>query len=358
MAVFGHLRRAARVILPDVKVQLKPLSNQVVVITGATSGIGLATARMAAKRGAKLVLAARNEEALQQLAGEITAAGGEALAVPTDVTKKQDVANLADAAVSRFGDFDTWVNDAGGSIYGLIRNVPVEEERKLFELNYWGVVYGARVAADYLRDRGGAIINIGSVASDRSIPLQSAYSASKHAVKAFTDALRVELEKEGAPVSVTLIKPTAIDTPFFRHAKTYMDAQPVEPSPMYAPELVAKAILCAAENPMRDLLVGDKAPLESWMGRFFPALGDKFVKKTMFEGQKSDRRPQPGENRIFQGPSSELRERGGYDEVTTMEHSVYTEAAMRPLLTGAVTMGICAAAVAAVLMGSGKKGWF
>jgi len=87
-------------------------------------------------------------------------------------------------------------------------------------------------------------------------------------------------------------------------------------------------------------------------------LGDKFVKKTMFDGQKSDRRPQPGENRIFQGPSSELRERGGYDEVTTMEHSVYTEAAMRPLLTGAVTMGICAAAVAALLMGSGKKGWF
>jgi short-subunit dehydrogenase len=340
-----------------VKVQLKNLSNQVMVITGATSGIGLATARMAAKRGAKLVLAARNEEALHQLEGEINAAGGQALAVPTDVTRKDEVTNLADAAITRFGEFDTWVNDAGGSIYGLIRSVPVEEERKLFEVNYWGVVYGARIAADYLRERGGAIINIGSVASDRSIPLQSAYSASKHAVKAFTDALRVELEKEGAPISVSLIKPTAIDTPFFRHAKSYMDAQPVEPSPMYAPELVAKAILHAAECPIRDLLVGDKAPLESWMGRIFPGLGDRFVKATMFEGQKSDRRPQPGENRIFAGASSELRERGDYDGVHTQNFSVYTEAAMRPVLTGAVTVGIAAAAVA-VLLGSGKKGWF
>jgi short-subunit dehydrogenase len=336
------------------KIQLKNLPGQVVVITGATSGIGLTTARMAAKRGAKVVLAARNADALIQLRDEIDAAGGDALAVPTDVTKKQDVHRLADAAIDRFGEFDTWVNDAGGSIYGLIRNVPVEEERKLFELNYWGVVYGSRVAADYLRSRGGAIINLGSVASDRGIPLQSAYSASKHAVKAFTDALRVELEKEGAPISVTLIKPTAIDTPFFRHAKTYMDAQPTEPSPMYSPETVARAILYAAQTPVRDLLVGDKAPVESLLGRIFPGVGDRFMKAKMFDGQKSDRRPLPGENRIFEGASSELRERGGYDDVRVMERSVYTEAAMRPILTGAVTMGI-AAAVTAFLLGSSKR---
>lgn len=336
------------------KTKLKSLSEQVMVITGATSGIGLTTARMAARQKARLVLAARNEDALLQLAGEITSAGGEALAVPTDVTRKEDVTRLADAAVARFGEIDTWVNDAGGSIYGLIRNVPVEDERKLFEVNYWGVVYGSRIAADFLREHGGAIINIGSVASDRGMPLQSAYSASKHAVKAFTDALRVELEKEGAPISVTLIKPAAIDTPFFRHAKSYMDAQPVEPSPMYAPETVAKAILYAAQHPVRDLLVGGKAPVESLLGRLFPRLGDRIVKATMFEGQKSDRRPQPGENRVLAGPSSELRERGGYDDVRVMEHSIYTEAATRPVVTGAVAMGVCAA-VAMLLIGGGKR---
>src|SRR5207344_3395358 len=137
------------------KVPLKKLSEQVVVITGATSGIGLKTARMAARRGAKLVLAARNDEALMQLVDEIREMGSEALAVPTDVTRKQDVSDLADAAVERFGDFDTWINGAGGSIYGLIRNVPVEQERKLFDLNYWGVVYGSRVAADFMRQSGG-----------------------------------------------------------------------------------------------------------------------------------------------------------------------------------------------------------
>lgn len=331
------------------KLNLKKLSDQVIVITGATSGIGLATARMAARRGAKLVLAARNDEALRQLEQEIVSAGGQAIAVPADVRKREDVAQIADAAVERFGDFDTWINDAGGSIFGLIRDVPVEEERKLFEVNYWGVVYGSRIAADYLRSRGGAIINLGSVASDRGIPLQAAYSASKHAVKAFTDTLRVELEKEGAPISVTLIKPTAIDTPFFRHAKTYMNAQPIEPSPMYSPESAARAILYAAEHPVRDLMVGDIAPLQSWMGRMMPRLGDQFVKATLFEGQKSDRKPQPGENRIFEGPSSELRERGEYDDVHVMETSIYTQAATHPKLAATVAAGLFAGIAALVI---------
>jgi len=186
--------------------------------------------------------------------------------------------------------------------------------------------------------------------------MQSAYSASKHAIKAFTDALRIELEKEGAPISVTLIKPTTIDTPFFRHAKSHMDAQPAGPSPMYAPETVAKAILHAAEHPMRDVLVGDTAPVFSLMGRVFPGLGDKYAKATLFEGQKSNRQRQPGENRGFEGPSSDLKERGEYEDGVTMEHSVYTHAVTHPIVTGAVTVGIVAAATALLL--GGKKGIF
>jgi short-subunit dehydrogenase len=238
------------------------------------------------------------------------------------------------------------VNNSGGSIYGRILDVPLEEERKLFEVNYWGVVYGSRVAAHHLRIDGGALINLGSVASDRAVPLQAAYSASKHAVKAYTDALRSELEKEGAPVSVTLVKPTGIDTPFFRHAKTYMNAQPVEPSPMYAPETVARAILYAAEHPIRDILVGGMAPLQSAMGRLMPRLGDRFVNATMFKGQKSRRPPSPRDNQFLERSSGDLEQRGNYGDVTVLEHSLYTEAAMRPAVTRIAAIGALFALIA------------
>ena len=318
--------------------RLKKVHEQVIVITGASSGIGLTTARLAARKGARLVLAARSESALQELTSEINTGGGQSVYVVADVSRLEDVQRIAAAARSAFGSFDTWVNNAAGSIYGRILDVPLDEERKLFETNYWGVVYGSRIAAEHLRKRGGAIVNVGSVASDRAIPLQAAYSASKHAVKAYTDALRSELEKDGAPVSVTLIKPAAIATPFFRHAKSYMGAQPTAPPPMYAPDVVASAILRAAEHPMRDVLVGGMATFLSAMGRFFPRAGDKFVKAGMFDGRKSERLAEPGDNEIFDHPSDDLRERAEYD-VHVCEMSVYTEASMRPAVkTAAVAL--------------------
>jgi short-subunit dehydrogenase len=335
--------------------RLKDIRDQVIVITGASSGIGLTTARMAARRGARVVIAARSKEALRRLEEEINAAGGKALAVEADVTRPEDVRRIAAAAIRRFGGFDTWVNNAGSGIYGRIARVPVEDERKLFELNYWGVVYGCRAALEHLRKRGGAIINVGSVASDRAVPLQAAYSASKHAVKAFTDALRLELEKDGAPVSVTLIKPAAIDTPFFRHALSYLDAPPIEPPPFYAPETVANAILHAAAHPVRDLLVGDVALLESFAGRLAPRIGDRYAKAAMFEGQKSKRRRESGENRGLDRPSGDLRERGGYD-IRVFEHSACTAARLHPVCSGAAAAGAGAviAALAVMLRKQGR----
>jgi short-subunit dehydrogenase len=321
------------------KITLKKLDRQTIVITGASSGIGLTTAREAARRGAKVVVAARADDALRRLAEEIKGFGGQAEYVVADVSRPEDVQRISAAAIQRFGGYDTWINNAGGGIYGRILDVPVDEERRLFEVNYWGVVYGSRIAAEHLRTRGGAIINIGSVASDRAIPLQGAYSASKHAVKAYTDVLRSELMKESAPVSVTLIKPTAIDTPFFKHAKTYMDAQPVEPPPMYAPDTVARAILHAAEHPVRDVLVGGVAPVQSMLGRLAPALGDKFLNATMFEGQKSKRAAEPGDNGFPERSSGDLRERGNYD-VHVCESSLYTEITMRPVVKMAVMAGV------------------
>jgi short-subunit dehydrogenase len=165
------------------RVSLKPLSQQTVVITGATSGIGLVTARMAAQRGAALVLAARNEQALQQLTEELTHDGARAIFVGADVGDESQVRRIAQAALDHFGGFDTWINNAGISIFGRSEDVSLADGRRLFDTNFWGVVHGSRVAVEHLKRRGGALINVGSEVSDVAVPLQGLYSASKHAVK-------------------------------------------------------------------------------------------------------------------------------------------------------------------------------
>ena len=319
-------------------VQLKKLNEQVIVITGASSGIGLVTARMAAKAGARLVLAARSEEALRQLTDEIKDAGGEAIFVVADVGREEDVREIADAALHRFGGFNTWVNNAGVSIYGKLSEVPVEDLRHLFETNFWGVVYGSLAAARHLRGRGGAIINIGSTLSDRAIPIQGMYSASKHAVKGFTDALRMELEADGAPVSVTLIKPGAIDTPYPHHAKNYMEAEPTVPPPVYAPEVVAEAILHCAEHPERDVFAGGGGKAISMTEKYAPRLTDKVMEWTMTEMQKSDEPPRPREDNGLDRPSGQLEERGG-GHAYVAETSLYTKASLHPVLTTALVLG-------------------
>src|SRR5687767_3740806 len=141
-------------------------------------------------------------------------------------------------------------------MYGRIMDLSIEDMRRQMDINYWGQVYGSRTAVKHLRERGGALINIGSALSDRAIPLQGNYCAAKHALKAFTDALRMELEEEGVPISVTLVKPASIDTPFFEKAKTYLGVEPQPVPPVYAPEVVSNVILAAAERPMRELIAG------------------------------------------------------------------------------------------------------
>ncbi|MDQ3255217.1 MAG: SDR family oxidoreductase, partial [Acidobacteriota bacterium] len=234
-------------------VKLKKLNEQIIVITGASSGIGLSTARMAAKRGARLVLAARSGNALRQLTDELTRDGGKAVSVVADVSRQEDVAAIARKAQEAFGGFDTWVNNAGIGMYGKLEDVAIEDMRRLYETNVWGLIYGSLEAVKHLKRRGGALINVGSTVSERAIPLQGIYSSSKHAVKGFTDALRMELEHDGAPISVSLVKPGAIDTPFTTNAKNYLDREPHHVPPVYAPEVVAEAILHCAETPVRDV---------------------------------------------------------------------------------------------------------
>lgn len=319
-------------------VQLRKLEEQTIVITGASSGIGLVTARMAARRGARLVLAARSQEALKQLTDEIIGAGGDAIYVVADVGSEGDVRRIADTAIRHFGGFNTWVNNAGVSIYGNLLEIPIEDQRRLFDTNFWGVVYGSLAAARHLRGRGGAIINIGSTLSDRAIPIQGTYSASKHAVKAFTDALRMELEAEGAPISVTLIKPGAIDTPYPHHAKNYMETEPTVPPPVYAPEVVAEAILYCAEHPERDLFAGGGGKAISMTEKYAPRLTDKVMEWTMPRLQKSNEPPRPLEDNGLDKPSGNLEERGG-GHAYVAQTSLYTKASLHPIVTTAVLLG-------------------
>ena len=335
-------------------VRLKSLAEQVIVITGASSGIGLVTARAAARRGARLVLAARSGEELSRLADVINAAGGEAVTVAADVGREEDVERIAEAAVKYFGGFDTWVNNAGVSIYGRVLEVSTEDHRKLFETNYWGVVHGSRVAAQHLRERGGAIINVGSSLSDRAIPLQGTYCASKHAVKGYTDALRMELEEEDAPISVTLIKPSAIDTPYKDHAKNYLPVEPQNPPPVYAPETVAEAILHSAEHPERDVFVGAGGKALSAGGSYAPRLTDKLMEAALFDIQQTERPSPRGRRDGLYDATHDLRERGGYDGHVA-ESSVYTKASLHPLVAGAILLG-SGLALAAVWWRTGNGG--
>ena len=329
--------------------KLKRIEDQVVVITGASSGIGLATAKMAAERGARVVLAARDADGLASARVEIEGSGGRAVTAIADVSVFDDVRSIARRAIDAFGGFDTWINNAGLSIYGPIEEVPVEDARRLFDVNYWGIVHGTLTAIAHLKDHGGAVINLGSVTSDRAVPLQGHYSASKHAVKAFTDALRMELEKEGSPISLTLIKPGAIDTPFPEHARNYMEAEPKHPPPVYDPSVVAEAILFCAEHARRDLIVGGGGKMTAAMQNV-PRVADRYMRATMFDAQKERKPSRPEREDSLYEPQGGGRERGKYSG-SVRRRSLYTMTAMHRVATM-----LSAAAVGAGVVLASRRG--
>src|SRR5687767_10722396 len=305
----------------------KKLKDQVIVITGASSGIGLATARMAARHGARVVLAARNRGDLKLVTDEINANGGRAIAVETDVADEAAVTRLGEAALLEFGTVDTWVNNAGLSIYGKLTAVPLADKRKLFDVNFWGVVHGCRTAIRLMKHWGGVLINIGSEVSDIAIPLQGIYAASKHAVKGYTDALRMELEHDRIPIAVTLVKPSAINTPYPEHARNYLeDGVPALPPPVYSPEVVAEAILRCAERPVRDIIVGGAGRMQVALGTIAPRLADVYMERVMFNQQKSYDRTQPREGNLDR-PQRDGRAHGAY-RGHVMRSSLYTKAAL------------------------------
>ena len=270
--------------------KLKPIEQQVVAVVGASSGIGRETALQFAKRGAKLVVAARSESGLTSLVKEIEQFGSEAIAVRADVADFEQVKSIADKTIERFGRLDTWVHAAGTGLLAPFEQITPEEFKRVIDVNLMGSVYGAMVAMPHLRQTGrGAFIAISSVEARRSMPLQAPYSASKHGMEGWLDSLRSELRHEGFPISITNILPSVINTPFYNKARTKLGVMPTGIPPYYQPSIVAEAILHAAEYPARDIIVGDVGRIIDLVQKIVPDLTDTLVGAIGIPGQRTNK---------------------------------------------------------------------
>lgn len=291
-------------------ITLKPIGVQVAVVFGASSGIGRLTALHFAERGAKVCVAARSEEGLKSLVEEIEAAGGDAFYVTADAADFEQVKEVAEKCVERYGRLDTWIHSAAAFLFATVEATEPEEYKRVLEVNLLGQIYGAKVALPHLKKHGGALIHISSVEAIRTAPYQSAYGASKHALNGFLQVLRVELAHENAPVSVTQILPAAINTPIYEKGRNKMPFKMRPVPPIYHPQVVVDAIAYAAENPVRDLVAGGAGLGVVYAERVSPAVADFFSEKVGFIGQNGGEKDSPEQYRdnLFEPIS-------GYDTV-------------------------------------------
>lgn len=323
------------------KHRYKPLDEQTIVITGATSGIGLSTARRAMKAGARLVLAARNEDVLHEVCEEASQCGTRAACVVADVGDEEQVQQIVDTAVREFGGFDTWVNNAGVVVFSELKDLPTEDHQRLFQTNYWGAVFGSLAAVRHFRDRpdGGTLINVASINAEMPVPILGAYSASKAAVKAYSDVLRMELGNEGAPVKLTVIKPSGISTPISEHGRTHMGERGKVMPPLYDADVVAKTILTAAQRYVRAVTVGEtgKASTVAWNAA--PSIMGRVVGWALPKVQSTDKPPMPTDNLHSAGEDGRVYLDEDHKGIPT---SLTTKARMYPGVT--LGLGVLAAA--------------
>jgi short-subunit dehydrogenase len=252
----------------------RDLNGAVVVITGASSGIGREAALRFAEEGSNLVLAARDAVALEEVARLCQDKGAEAIAVPTDVSDEGRVEALREAAIARFGTIDVWVNDAAAYMLGPVEDVPAAAVRRLFDVNFMGVVHGTKAALRAMKHRDrGVIINMGSVAGKAAYAQASAYCASKHAVHGFTEALRQELL--GTGIEACIVAPATVDTPLFEHSANYTGREIEAMKPIYDAGRVAAAIVACARRPRREVLVGAAPRMMSMMQAVTPRLFER-----------------------------------------------------------------------------------
>ncbi len=303
----------------------RPLKEQVVVITGAAAGIGRTAALAFAEKGAAVVLADHNRAGLDSAVEEIERQGGAAYAVQTDVAEWEEVERLAQAAVEHFGRIDTWINNAALSEYAMVEDMTIDEIDRIVQVNLMGQIYGMKAALPHMIRQGyGNLVSVASALAYRSIPLQSAYCATKHGIKGFTEALRMELRYKYDDIHVTLVMPASINTPLFAHARSKMGRQPMPVPPIYQPEVVAEALLHVAEHPIRDVVAGGAGKLITAMGRFFPAFADWYmVQNGRLWKQQLTNRPADQKDNLF-SPMPGSGEKYGEFTQRSKPRSLYT----------------------------------
>src|SRR5215204_1192715 len=333
--------------------QLKPIEEQVVVLMGASSGIGRETALRFAERGAKVVVSARSEKGLASLVEEIQDKGGEAIAIPADVSEFEQVKAVADGAVEEYGRLDTWVHLAAVLLVASVEDTSPEEFERVVDVNLMGQVYGAMAALPHIKREGvGALIHVSSMGAKRSIPLQSAYCASKHGIDGFLESLRVELQHEKLPISVTQVMPATINTPLFDKARTKLGVKPVAPPPIYQPGIVSEAILHATENPARDLVVGGAAKAVILSQTVSPRLLDILLKLRGFEVHyTSEPKPEDAPDNLFEPIDGYNTAEGSFGD-RAHPRSLYNWVELRPAVKRAAFVGAALGVLSMLLRGS------
>lgn len=290
--------------------------GEVVVITGASAGVGRATVREFARHGARIGLIARGQDGLEAARQEVEQAGGEALVLPADVADSNQVNAAAEKVEERFGPIDVWVNDAMCSVFSPVKEMKADEYKRVTEVTYLGFVYGTLAALRSMlpRDRG-VIVQVGSALAYRSIPLQSAYCASKHAIAGFTDSLRCELVHDHSSVRVTMVNMPALNTPQFGWVKSRLahKAQPVPP--IFQPEVAARAIYYAAHHPRRQFFVGTPTVAAIQGQKFIPGLLDRYLGRTGYESQQTSQPEDPNRpNNLWDPVPGDHGAHGSFDE--------------------------------------------
>jgi short-subunit dehydrogenase len=310
---------------------MRPIHDQVVVITGASSGIGRATAHEFANRRGRLVLAARDAAALETVAAECAERGaGEVLVVPTDVRHESAVIALRDAAVSRFGRIDIWINDAAVYAMGRFEDTPTDVFRGVLETNVLGVVHGSQAALEQFRAQGeGRLINMGSLAGRAAYADASAYCASKHAVHAITEAIRQELV--GSAIHASLVAPATVDTPLFQHAANYAGREVVAMPPVYDVQRVARAIVSCARRPRRIVTVG-AMPRAMWLDhRVAPGMYERTMRKFVESKHLGSSYREPSQGNLIQ-PTEPHAVDGGWRRPRSRAAGVAVLAALASLV--------------------------